>query len=69
MTLMNGNAKLRRAANQIKNAKKLLVSLPKHFYKNQQHKEALDKLAEDMLTIKQSIESEISEISDSADGD
>jgi hypothetical protein len=61
MTLMNGNAKLRRAANQVRNAEKLLLNLPKHFYKNKEHKEALEKLARDMLAIKQNIEKEIAD--------
>jgi hypothetical protein len=59
MASMSGNAKLRRAANQLENAERLLLSLPKHFYKDQQRKENFEKLAKDIFAIKQSIEDEI----------
>lgn len=56
---MSGNAKLRRAANQLENAERLLLSLPKHFYKDPVRRETLERLARDVLLIKRSIESEI----------
>ena len=59
MASMSGNAKLRRAANQLENAERLLLSLPKHFYKDQARREVLEKLAKDIFVIKQSIEEAI----------
>lgn len=56
---MSGNAKLRRAANQLENTERLLLSLPKHFYKDEQRKENLEKLARNVFLIKKSIEKEI----------
>jgi hypothetical protein len=59
MASMSGNAKLRRAANQLENTERLLLSLPKHFYKDQHRKESLEKMARDVFLIKKSIEKEI----------
>jgi hypothetical protein len=59
MASMSGNAKLRRAANQLENAERLLLGLPKHFYKDPKRREALEKLAKDIFIIKQSIEKAI----------
>jgi hypothetical protein len=59
MASMSGNAKLRRAANQLENTERLLLSLPKHFYKNEQRKQNLEKMARDVFLIKKSIEKEI----------
>lgn len=59
MASMSGNAKLQRAANQLENTERLLLSLPKHFYKDQRRKEKLEKLAREVFLIKKSIEKEI----------
>jgi hypothetical protein len=59
MTSMSGNAKLRRAANQLENAERLLLSLPKQFYRDPEKREILEKLAKDVFAIKQTIENEI----------
>lgn len=56
---MSANAKLRRAANQLENTERLLLSLPKRFYHDEQRKENLEKLARDVFLIKKSIEKEI----------
>lgn len=59
MASMSANAKLRRAANQLENTERLLLSLPKRFYHDEQRKENLEKLARDVFLIKKSIEKEI----------
>ena len=59
MASMSGSAKLQRAVNQLENAERLLLSLPKHFYKDPARRETLEKLAKDVFTIKRLIETEI----------
>jgi hypothetical protein len=59
MPSMSGNAKLQRAINQLENTERLLLSLPKHFYKDKQRKENLEKLAKQVFLIKKSVEKEI----------
>lgn len=59
MASMSGNAKLQRAANQLENTERLLLSLPKHFYKDQKRKENLEKMAREIFAIKTNIEKEI----------
>ena len=56
---MSGHAKLQRAANQLENAERLLLSLPKHFYKDPVQRDTLEKLAKEIFLIKKSIENEI----------
>ncbi len=59
MASMSGHAKLQRAANQLENAERLLLSLPKHFYKDPVQRDTLEKLAKEIFLIKKSVENEI----------
>jgi hypothetical protein len=56
MVSMSGNAKLRRAANQLENAQRLILSLPRQFYKDPERKASFEKLAKDIFIVKQGIE-------------
>lgn len=60
MPSMSGNAKIERTINQLENCERLLMQLPKAYYKSQKQRELLERLSREIYIIRETIKRDIS---------
>jgi len=61
MPSSSGQQKIQRAVNQLENAERLLLGLPKMYFRKRRDRELIEKLAKEILSIKETIQKEILE--------